>query len=156
VAVNVVKWNADASFVPTNTSEWFSDALVAKWNTMLPCKPVPPGEAGTIFSADSMTHQLHCLFMMGRIYSTLRENRSEEIDDGLHTHFMHCIDYIRQAAMCTGDVALEPHSASDGADLGPLDGGWNGVHVCKNYDEVVDYLAAGIRDGTRVVLPIDD
>ncbi|PSR78791.1 hypothetical protein BD289DRAFT_114942 [Coniella lustricola] len=94
--------------------------------------------------------------MMGRIFATLSSPAAQPLDDGLHTHFLHCIDYLRQATMCAGDVALEPHAASDGADLGPLDGGWNGIHVCKNYNEVIDYLEGGIRSGTRVVLPIDD
>ncbi|PSR75224.1 hypothetical protein BD289DRAFT_487198, partial [Coniella lustricola] len=65
VSVSAIKWDADESFVPTNMTEWFSESLVTKWNTMLPSGISPPGgptgEAGTIFSATSMTHQLHCL-----------------------------------------------------------------------------------------------
>lgn len=53
--------------------------------------------------------------------------KAAELDD-YHTHYLHCIDYLRQAVMCAGDTALEPHSANDGKDLGPLDGGWNGIH----------------------------
>lgn len=96
--------------------------------------------------------------MMGRMYSALQDNRSELLEKGSDTHYFHCIDYIRQAVMCAGDVALEPHSENDGPDNGPLDGGWNGIHgnkplpmigltqstnwtpVCKNYDEVIGYI----------------
>lgn len=68
--------------------------------------------------------------MMGRIYSLLREHTeiSDKAAEDYHTHYLHCIDYLRQAVMCAGDTSLEPHSANDGKDLGPLDGGWNGIH----------------------------
>lgn len=79
VSTKVIKWNADESFVPKNTSEFFSDALVAKWNTIMPGKSTglvdptsakqtlvagasqPGGPDSQRFSATSMTHQLHCL-----------------------------------------------------------------------------------------------
>lgn len=41
VSTKTVKWNADYSFVPTNTSEFFTDAMVDKWNTMMPSKRQP-------------------------------------------------------------------------------------------------------------------
>lgn len=66
--------------------------------------------------------------MMGRIYSALQANTRDLLMEGYDTHYLHCIDYLRQAAMCAGDVALEPHSETDGEDNGPLDGGWNGIH----------------------------
>jgi hypothetical protein len=34
----IVKFNADESFVPKNTSEFFSDEVLARWNTMMPGK----------------------------------------------------------------------------------------------------------------------
>lgn len=115
--------------------------------------------------------------MMGRMYSALQDGMPELLVKDSDTHYFHCIDYIRQAVMCAGDVALEPHSENDGPDNGPLDGGWNGIHVCKKYDEVISYLEREyhlelrysftasafmltfpdqISDGVRVVLPIDD
>lgn len=95
--------------------------------------------------------------MMGRMYSALQDGMPELLAKDSDTHYFHCIDYIRQAVMCSGDVALEPHSENDGPDNGPQDGGWNGIHgkflgmiistfmtnleiVCKNYDEVIHYL----------------
>lgn len=114
---------------------------------------------------------------MGRMYSALQDGKPELLMEDSDTHYFHCIDYLRQAVMCAGDVALEPHSENDGPDNGPLDGGWNGIHVCKNYDEVIGYLERAysprlhqlfiisaviltspgqISDGVRVVLPIDD
>ena len=65
--------------------------------------------------------------------------------------------------MCSADLALEAHDAMDPDDLGPLDGGWSGMHgetysssslerivicgemlmdgvVCKDYRQVISYL----------------
>lgn len=105
-------------------------------------------DAGQKFSTTSMTHQLHCLvwfpstvyvgakfpsltpsqYMMGRIYSGVVLNITTDLPEDYHAHFLHCIDYLRQAVMCSGDVAIEDHDANDADDLGPLDGGWSGRH----------------------------
>ncbi|KAJ9165216.1 hypothetical protein NKR19_g542 [Coniochaeta hoffmannii] len=103
-----------------------------------------------------MTHQLHCLFMMGRIYAGVSSNTTGRLPHGYQTHFLHCIDYLRQAIMCSADLALEIHGPNDADDLGPLDGGWNGHHVCKDYNQVLEYLDDQIASGQRTVLPIDD
>lgn len=66
--------------------------------------------------------------MMGRIYSALEGNMTHHLMSDYQSHYLHCIDYLRQAVMCAGDVALEPHAPTDGPDNGPLDGGWNGIH----------------------------
>lgn len=66
--------------------------------------------------------------MMGRIFSSLAGNISGVLPDDYFTHYMHCVDYLRQAVACAGDMAMEPHLPTDGPDNGPLDGGWNGMH----------------------------
>jgi hypothetical protein len=103
-----------------------------------------------------MTHQLHCIYMMARIFHGVTSNNYGAIPDDYHHHFMHCIDYLRQATMCSADMALEAHDEKDSADFGPLDGGWNSHHVCKDYSQVTGYLEEQIKAGVRVVLPIDD
>ncbi|KAG8168746.1 hypothetical protein KVR01_001495 [Diaporthe batatas] len=125
----IVKWNADESFVPPNASEWFSEALLGRWNTMMPAGAALRS-ADEVFHTTTMTHSLHCLFMMGRIFSSLAGNISGVLPDDYFTHYMHYL-------------AIEPHLPTDGPDNGPLDGGWNGMH-----EQIVD--------GVRVVLPIDD
>jgi hypothetical protein len=67
-------------------------------------------------------------FMMGRIFSGLQTNNEHPLPNDYETHFLHCIDYLRQAIMCAADVALEPHTPEDPDDLGPLDGSWGGHH----------------------------
>ena len=66
--------------------------------------------------------------MMGRVYAGVLDNKTDVLPHDYHHHFLHCIDYIRQGIMCSGDVALEPHKPSDADDLGAKDGGWNGHH----------------------------
>lgn len=101
---------------------------------------------------------------MGRIYSGILSNVTESLPTDWHSHFLHCIDYLRQAVMCAADVSLEVHGPNDSDDLGPLDGGWSGQHgkymirsslsvdirttltessavvVCKDYTQVMGYL----------------
>ncbi|OIW35710.1 hypothetical protein CONLIGDRAFT_690397 [Coniochaeta ligniaria NRRL 30616] len=152
---NVVKWEANMSFVPSNPTEFFSNETLATWNTVMPTG-TGRGLTTDSFSTTSMTHQLHCLFMMGRIYSGMLTNSTGSLPTDWHSHFLHCIDYLRQAIMCSADLALEIHGPNDADDLGPLDGGWNGHHVCKDYSQVIGYLESQITAGERTVLPIDD
>lgn len=66
--------------------------------------------------------------MMARIFSGVMSNNTDIIPDDYHSHFLHCVDYVRQSIMCSADLALEAHDATDSDDLGPLDGGWSGLH----------------------------
>lgn len=66
--------------------------------------------------------------MIGEIYSAITTNTSERLPHDHVTHFFHCIDYLRQAVMCSGDMAMEPHVITDSDDNGPGDGSWNGQH----------------------------
>jgi hypothetical protein len=65
---------------------------------------------------------------MARIYSGVMSNITHTLPDDYHAHFLHCIDYLRQGIMCSADLTLEAHDATDSDDLGPLDGGWSGYH----------------------------
>ncbi|KAI0439564.1 hypothetical protein F4803DRAFT_33930 [Xylaria telfairii] len=154
-STQVVKWEADMSFVPKNTTEFFSDETLGRWKTLMPVG-TGRGPTGESFSTTSMTHQLHCLFMMGRIYAGVTAGTTDSLPSDYHAHFLHCIDYLRQAVMCSADMALELHDPSDTDDLGPQDGGWNGHHVCKDYTQVLGYLEEQISEGVRIILPIDD
>ncbi|ERS95177.1 uncharacterized protein SPSK_06367 [Sporothrix schenckii 1099-18] len=155
----VVKWEADEAFVPPKDADFASNTTLATWNTLMPQGTGWHNtEAATTFFTTTMTHQLHCILMMGRIYTALRMNAmpSPDLPADYHSHYLHCIDYLRQAAMCAGDVAVEAHEPTDASDNGALDGGWSGHHVCKDYGQITSYLESQIRDGVRTVLPIDD
>lgn len=68
------------------------------------------------------------------------EAADPDSDDDASWHVMHCFDYLRQAIMCSGDVALEgmqttfPDGKSGGSD------GWDAKHVCRDYDQVYRFL----------------
>lgn len=92
------------------------------------------------FSTTTMTHQLHCLFMMTHIYAGLATNDTSRLPHDYNSHYLHCIDYLRQGVMCAADLATEPHRPTDSDDNGPGDGSWGGLHVCKDYGQVTEYL----------------
>ncbi|KAH6643882.1 hypothetical protein C7974DRAFT_407591 [Boeremia exigua] len=152
----IVKFNADESFVPKNASEFFSPGVTSRWNTMMPANAGWDTIKTDTFFTTTMTHQLHCVFMMTRIYSTLLTNKLNSLPEDYHSHYLHCVDYLRQGIMCSADLTMEPHGPEDADDNGPLDGSWNGYHVCKDYGHVVPYLEEQIHRGIRQVLPIDD
>ncbi|RDW69758.1 hypothetical protein BP6252_08778 [Coleophoma cylindrospora] len=154
IPTKVVKWEADMDYAPRNMTHFFTDETLAKWNALLPANAGYP--TTETFFTTSMTHQLHCLYMMGKVYSGVMTNITHSLPHDYNTHFLHCIDYLRQAVMCAGDLALEAHDPKDSDDLGPQDGGWSGQHVCKDYSQVKTYLEGQIKDGVRSVLPIDD
>jgi hypothetical protein len=66
--------------------------------------------------------------MMARMWSGVMSNITQGFPEDYQSHYLHCIDYLRQAIMCSADLALEAHETSDTDDLGPLDGGWSGHH----------------------------
>jgi hypothetical protein len=67
-------------------------------------------------------------FMMTRIYSTLLTDNRSSLPEDYHSHYLHCVDYLRQGIMCSADLTMEPHGPGDADDNGPLDGSWNGHH----------------------------
>jgi hypothetical protein len=98
--------------------------------------------------------------MMTRIYASLTSGTIDKLPSDYHSHYLHCVDYLRQGIMCSADLTMEPHDITDADDNGPLDGSWNGYHgktphqphcaslhemansfpVCKDYSHVMPYL----------------
>ncbi|KAI8947571.1 hypothetical protein F4801DRAFT_592522 [Xylaria longipes] len=150
-----LKWEADMSFVPKNTTEFFSDETLSRWKTLMPGGGNMTWAKGESFSTTSMTHQLHCLFMMGRIYAGMTTGMTDSLPSDYHAHFLHCIDYLGQGVMCSADMALELHDSSDADDLGPQDGGLNGHHVCKDYTQVLGYLEGKQSIASRCIVRLD-
>lgn len=87
---------------------------------------------------------------MGNIFSGLTTNNMDKVPTDYVSHYFHCVDYLRQAVMCSGDVALEPHEITDSDDNGPQDGSWNGQHVCKDYSQVMKYLDSKFGPERRI------
>lgn len=109
--------------------------------TSLP-HPIHDYPTETVFTT-SMTHQLHCLYTILDAYNKLTVFSNPALID-MPWHINHCFEYMRQAIMCAGDVALEGAATTfplgdGGEDKGGSDG-WDARHVCKDYGEVYGYL----------------
>ncbi|CAJ2506774.1 Uu.00g079600.m01.CDS01 [Anthostomella pinea] len=149
----VKSFSPDPGFVPENMSEFFSEETRKKWLDLVPKGlgyldiknpkdydnlPTPLDQFTHQFVVTtSMTHQLHCLYSIAGAYSALMSDKSRLPTETWH--ISHCFDYLRQGIMCAGDVALEGEQTTfprgfDGSD------GWDAKHVCKDYNQVLDYL----------------
>jgi len=113
-----------------------------------------------------MTHHLLCLalpsltpfqFTIAQTYSGMKSGHP--IPDDHHWHMIHCMDYMREAILCSADMALEGHETTFPDDNGGSDG-WDSKHgesfrptageevplltrprpVCKDYTQVKTYL----------------
>ncbi|KAK0721016.1 hypothetical protein B0H67DRAFT_577952 [Lasiosphaeris hirsuta] len=148
----IVKFEMDQSYAPTNTSDFFTDEVLDKWNKLMPKGmgfvwvndtqkyhdlPTPVDWPDKTVFTTSLTHQLHCLYAVVQTYSGLKANIT--LPDDHHWHMIHCFDYMRQAIMCSADMALEGHETTFPDDNGGSDG-WDSKHVCKDYSQVVNYL----------------
>ncbi|KAJ0118621.1 hypothetical protein J7T55_012873 [Diaporthe amygdali] len=152
----VVQWKADYEFVPLNATEFLDPKVQTKWETLYPAG-AGFGPGGLVYNSTSVTHQLHCVYIMGKIFSAVLTNSPDlpEPDD-YEAHFLHCIDYMRQAAMCAGDLAVEPRGEDGQPGPVNLDNAFNGRHVCKDYTQVKSYLEEQLSEGKRNILPLDD
>ncbi|KAJ4387469.1 hypothetical protein N0V93_008061 [Gnomoniopsis smithogilvyi] len=149
----LTRFQYDTSYAPMNTSEFFTDEVLGKWNNLMPIgmgfqwvndsqkyhdlpKPIDWYEGMTVFTT-SVTHQIHCLFTIAQTYSGL--SSGHEIPKDHHWHMIHCIAYMRQAVLCAADTALEGKATTFPDDNSGSDG-WDATHVCKDYDQVKSYL----------------
>lgn len=94
------------------------------------------GYKDTVFTT-SVTHQLHCLYNILEVYSSMTSG--EPIEDQMKGHLPHCFEYLRQSIMCCGDTALEgQHTTFPNGIIGS--DGWDAKHVCKDYGQIFEYL----------------
>ncbi|OAL00796.1 hypothetical protein IQ06DRAFT_275715 [Phaeosphaeriaceae sp. SRC1lsM3a] len=154
----------DPAFAPENASEFWSAETQQKWLDIVPeglgyvqvkdpenynnlPHPIHDYPSHAVYTT-SMTHQLHCLYTVIEAYNTMKvmvESPLKNIDPiKMPWHINHCFEYMRQAIMCAGDVALEGAATTfpageGGEDRGGSDG-WDARHVCKDYGEVYKYL----------------
>ncbi|RDW69901.1 hypothetical protein BP5796_08298 [Coleophoma crateriformis] len=140
------------TFAPYNTSEFFKPEVLTAWNDLMPVGmgfqwvndthryhdlPHPIEWPDKTVFTTSMTHQLHCLYAVVQTYSGLKANIT--LPEDHHWHMIHCFDYMRQAIMCSADMALEGLETTFPDHNGGSDG-WDSKHVCRDYSQVINYL----------------
>ncbi|KAF6808879.1 hypothetical protein CSOJ01_07241 [Colletotrichum sojae] len=145
----------EGKYAPNDTSKFFTEEVLNNWNELMPRTTVGMGfqwvndthryhdlptpivwPDKTVFTT-SITHQLHCLFAVVQTYSGLTSGH--EIPDDHHWHMIHCFSYLRQTIMCSADMALEGLETTFPDHNGGSDG-WDSKHVCKDYNQVKNYL----------------
>lgn len=66
---------------------------------------------------------------MGKIFSAvLTKSPNMPEPEDYEAHFLHCVDYMRQAAMCAGDLAIEPRGENGQPGQVNLVNAFNGLH----------------------------
>ncbi|RMZ10804.1 hypothetical protein D0862_03117 [Hortaea werneckii] len=153
-----VTFQPNQSFIANLTSPDFHSSTRQAWLDLIPKGfgflhianpeqhpelPPPYHRHNKTVYTTSMTHQLHCLYMIAGSWNDLAVNGhtppEEEGEEDPHWHIAHCFDYLRQAIMCAGDVALEGQETTFPRGHTGTDG-WNVQHVCKAYGEVYEWL----------------
>ncbi|KJZ70269.1 hypothetical protein HIM_10350 [Hirsutella minnesotensis 3608] len=96
----------------------------------------PPADISGVVSPDdkrsghviSVFHQLHCLSLITTRLGTSRDEFATWTSFKLG-HTAHCIEYLRQSILCSGDTTLEGEPGAWAESIG-----WGQKHVCKDYD----------------------
>ncbi|KAM3462217.1 hypothetical protein NHJ6243_004314 [Beauveria neobassiana] len=81
----------------------------------------------------SMFHQIHCLPFKVAIRTAIRTRTFND------QHLDHCLDYLRQAIMCTGDTTLEKVIKDDSGEFKPEIDGWGTVHECRSWHMLFEF-----------------
>ncbi|KAK4448437.1 hypothetical protein QBC34DRAFT_407430 [Podospora aff. communis PSN243] len=102
----------------------------------------------------SVTHQLHCLAVLRDVIIKYeRRDRSRFAGDG---HEYHCLDYIRQAILCSGDTTLDYANdrvfGQDGKVTRYGFTGSNSTHQCRDWDFIRDFAGKHKSGDTTGIL----
>jgi hypothetical protein len=125
----------------------------AEWESIYPGRGlgfVRLGPNKRFFSL-SLYHQIHCLDSLRRAIlgkghhheRDIAQDRLEGSDgDGKMSkrnveHSAHCLNYLRQSALCAADLTLEPEIEEGSQEVGE---GLAATHVCKDWSKVHDFV----------------
>ncbi|KAK0460963.1 uncharacterized protein EV420DRAFT_169006 [Desarmillaria tabescens] len=112
----------------------------AEWQSILPTSlgTVVLGPSNRTFAVP-MFHELHCTVL-------LFESFAPDAEKPHWGHLKHCMNYIRQWALCRADLTLEPGSFEQRDFLRERVGA---MHVCQDWDEVYTYAATNWNKWVR-------
>lgn len=105
-----------------------------------------PDEPDKSWATLGVIHELHCL---GRLRMSIYMDHyypdfTEEDKRLNQAHSEHCIDYLRQAAMCHGDTSLTTYYWSDDEIYPVAD--FNSPKACINWDVLADWQRERLWD----------
>ncbi|KAL2267385.1 hypothetical protein VTJ83DRAFT_4662 [Remersonia thermophila] len=172
----IQQFSPDPTFFPENGEDFFTDEVQERWLSIVPRGlgyvrvdtnttarrydnlPTPLSHYPPSTFTTSLTHQLHCLHTLAGVAAAFTAGRPEllhrgdeeegrEADDAAW-HLGHCVDYLRQSIMCSGDVALEGQHTTFPERVTGSDG-WDGKHVCRDYRAVMKHLEERRVDDER-------
>jgi len=110
----------------------------------------PAGRGDLVFGGNqrffsmSMAHQLHCLRAIHRAFA-----EDEIISGHVREHLTHCLNYLRQAALCAADSTLEPPNvlSRNFSDVGV--GRVGGEHRCADYPRLYRFMEENMPEYER-------
>ncbi|KAI1322459.1 hypothetical protein F5Y16DRAFT_415973 [Xylariaceae sp. FL0255] len=85
----------------------------------------------------SMHHQIHCMGWIKHVLILSEQNEHVSYDE--YRHIDHCVEYIRQAIMCHGDLTLEPLKPA-GARAGITADTWASKHLCRDWNALKEVV----------------
>lgn len=105
-----------------------------------------PDEPDMSWASLGVIHELHCLSRLRMSIWTdhYYADFSDEERELNRAHSDHCLDYLRQAAMCHGDVSLTTYRWTDDSPLPVAD--FASPKVCVNWDALADWQRERLWD----------
>ncbi|KAK1948689.1 hypothetical protein LY78DRAFT_649819 [Colletotrichum sublineola] len=101
--------------------------------------PIPWKEGSQAFGIGVM-HQMHCVVSIKmalndhRYFGGLRFNSTMAAG-----HIDHCVEVLRQATICHGDLALLRPDVPGMGEYTAYDG-WGNEHICRDWDAIQEIL----------------
>ncbi|EMF16115.1 uncharacterized protein SEPMUDRAFT_106274 [Sphaerulina musiva SO2202] len=105
-----------------------------------------PYYPGKYYAAIGVMHQLHCLYNMRMALFSNRSMYDNTRSEGLldDTHLYHCVESLREALMCHGDISYVVMQWNEGLQRNVLHG--NTPHSCRKFDKIREWARPrGIR-----------
>ncbi|PMD61028.1 uncharacterized protein K444DRAFT_720792, partial [Hyaloscypha bicolor E] len=92
------------------------------------------GEPGSYIASLEMFHQLHCLNQLRLVYFDETKDMSTDDKIKVGLHIDHCVDYLRQAIMCHGDIEMITFDWDENKEYYPPN--YNVVHRCRKFEPI--------------------
>ncbi|KAH8746020.1 hypothetical protein F5883DRAFT_654254 [Diaporthe sp. PMI_573] len=84
----------------------------------------------------AVMHQVHCVAVVKHALLTYEETGKSNADQ---VHLHHCVETLRQAVMCHGDMTLEHPEIDNAHDV--ILTGWGNTHLCRDWESVVTAIS---------------